>query len=184
VTKRGCNDRRLRHVHSHLQIIDENASPPIDPATGQTVTHCRQRVEHLISTLQKDDAKIIIPTPSLGEVMVRAQDKSQLLAQLGSNKHIRIVPFDVMAAVEFSVMQASRIGKPPSGKVKAKFDDQIVAIARVERATVIYSDDTDIPKIVGKTMTVVGIASLPLPPATTEDDLFTRLAADGIQLQT
>jgi predicted nucleic acid-binding protein len=167
-----------------IYIIDAKASPPIDISTGLPVTQCRERVEHLISTLQKQNAKIIIPTPSLGEILVRAKDGPKMLAELGSNKHIRVVPFDVKAAVEFSLMQASRQRKPPEGKVKAKFDDQIVAIARIEGATVIYSDDKDIPKIVGKTMGVVGIASLPLPPLATEDDLFTRVAAEGERPQT
>ncbi|MFX6011401.1 hypothetical protein ABTE87_22180, partial [Acinetobacter baumannii] len=55
--------------------------------------------------------------------------------------------------------------KPTSSRTKAKFDDQIVAIARVERATVIYSDDADIAKLAGPSVTVIGMASLPMPPA-------------------
>jgi hypothetical protein len=52
-----------------IYIIDENASPPNDPATGQPVRNCKERLDHLLFTLQKENAKIIIPTPALGEVL-------------------------------------------------------------------------------------------------------------------
>ena len=53
---------------------------------------------------------------------------------------------------------------PAPTRAKAKFDDQIVAIAAVEGASLIYSDDKDIAKLVGGRLRVVSIAELPLPP--------------------
>ncbi|WP_316187907.1 MULTISPECIES: type II toxin-antitoxin system VapC family toxin [unclassified Bradyrhizobium] len=157
-----------------IYIIDPNAPAPIDTATGQSVPQCKERVEHLINELQKDGAKIIIPTPALGEVLVRAANASKILTQLTSSKHFKVVPFDEKAAVEFSLMQSTRTTKSTASRTKAKFDDQIVAIARVERASVIYSDDADIAKMSGSSVAVIGIAALPLPPAPKprDPDLF------------
>ena len=55
-----------------IYVIDERARPPIDPATGKPVDHCRERVTYLLESLQQQNAKIIIPTPTLAEVLVRA----------------------------------------------------------------------------------------------------------------
>jgi hypothetical protein len=42
----------------------------------------------------------------------------------------------------------------------------------VENATIIYSDDGDIAKLARPRMQVLGIASLPIPPAKTQGDMF------------
>ena len=48
---------------------------------------------------------------------------------------------------------------------KAKFDRQIVAIAKVHRATAIYSDDGDVKSLGERAkIKVIGIADLELPP--------------------
>lgn len=153
-----------------IYIIDENASPPNDPATGQPVRNCKERLDHLLFTLQKENAKIIIPTPALGEVLVKAQQAApELLRNLTSSKHFRVASFDAMAAVEYAAMHSARLGKPATNRTK---DEQIVAIARVESATIIYSDDGDIAKLARPRMQVLGIASLPLPPAKTQGNMF------------
>jgi len=158
-----------------IYIIDENASPPNDPATGQPVENCKERLEYLLTTLQEENAKIIIPTPALGEVLVKAQQAApDLLRDLTSSKHFRVASFDAMAAVEYAAMHAARLGKAATNRTKAKFDEQIVAIARVENATIIYSDDGDIAKLASPRMQVLGIGSLPLPPAKTQGDMFER----------
>jgi predicted nucleic acid-binding protein len=118
-------------------------------------------------------AKIIIPTPALGEVLVKAQQAApELLRYLTSSKHFRVAPFDAMAAVEYATMHGARLGKTITNRAKAKFDEQIVAIARVENAAIIYSDDADIVKLAGPRMQVLGIASLPLPVAKAQGDMF------------
>ena len=46
-----------------------------------------------------------------------------------------------------------------------KFDHQIVAIARVARATTIYTDDDGLQKLaISLAIKAQGVASLPLPP--------------------
>jgi hypothetical protein len=156
-------------------IIDENAKPPTDPATLAAVTFCKERVRYLLDTLQQAGAKIIIPTPALAEVLVKAgAAASTIVSELTTSKHFRVVDFDVRAAVEFAARQSIR----PRGVVprtKAKFDDQILAIATVENAVIIYSDDGDIASAAPPNMTVIGIAALEVPPAKAQHEMFDGL---------
>ncbi|MBY3416761.1 type II toxin-antitoxin system VapC family toxin [Rhizobium laguerreae] len=150
-------------------LFDENVNAPLSKTTGAPVEGCSERVEYLISTLQRDKAKIIIPTPSLAESLVMAREGApERLAIIKRSKHFRISAFDERAAVEFAAIQDGRRrngtkSEAPT-RAKAKFDDQIVAIAVVEGAAVIYSDDDHIKKLAGAQFEVLGIEDLPLPP--------------------
>lgn len=159
-----------------IYVIDEQAKPPIDPATGKPVDRCHDRVMHLLESLQQQNAKIMIPTPALAEVLVRAgKGGPELLRILSLSKHFRIAPFDERAAVEFAARQAERIAAneraPAATRAKSKFDDQIVAIAAVENATTIYSDDEDIAKLAEGRFGVIKIAAIPLPPESAQGKL-------------
>jgi predicted nucleic acid-binding protein len=152
-----------------IYVIDDRAKPPVDPATGQPVDRCQELVKRLLESLQQQNAKIVIPTPALAEVLVRAVRGGPMFLQiLGSSRHFRIAGFDERAAVEFAARQAERIAggwrAPATIRAKAKFDDQIVAIAAVEGATAIYSDDADIAKLAEGRFEVTRIAAIPLPP--------------------
>jgi hypothetical protein len=108
---------------------------------------------HLLESLQQQNAKIVIPTPALAEVLVRAaKGGPEFLRILSSSKHFRIAPFDERAAVEFAARQAERI-------------------AAVESATTIYSDDEDIAKLAEGRLGVIKIAEIPLPPETAQRKL-------------
>jgi predicted nucleic acid-binding protein len=152
-----------------VYFFDELANAPIDAATGAPVSDCKERLDFLIATLQRDKAKIVIPTPALGELLVKGgQAGQEWLAILHKSRHFRIAGFDERAAVEFAATQAERVasGQKNEGatRAKAKFDNQIVAIAAVEGASIIYSDDPHIKKLAGSRFEVVGVADLPLPP--------------------
>ena len=159
-----------------IYVIDEQAKPPLDPLTSKPIDRCHERVTHLLETLQQQSTKIVIPTPALGEVLVRAaKGGPELLRILSSSRHFRIAPFDERAAVEFAARQAERIAAseraPAATRTKAKFDDQIVAIAAVEGATTIYSDDEDIAKLAQGRFEVVKIGAIPLPPESAQGKL-------------
>lgn len=149
-----------------IYIFDDRAKPPLDPTTGQPVTLCKERVDYLLETLQRDGVTIVVPTPALAEVLVRAQEGApERLRIMSTSRHFRIASFDERAAIEFAAIQAARDGSKKSGvpRSKAKFDDQIVAIAAVAGAAIIYSDDPDIKRLAAGRMEVKGIAELPLP---------------------
>ena len=150
-----------------IYVFDEGAKPPLDPSTGKPVTRCKNRVDYLIDTLQRDSQTIVVPTPALAEVLVYAQEGApERLRIMNASKHFRVTPFDERAAVEFAAVQAARGASKKAGvsRSKVKFDDQIVAIAAVAGATIIYSDDPDIKRLAAGRMEVKGIADLPLPP--------------------
>ncbi|BBU62031.1 hypothetical protein MSC49_19660 [Methylosinus sp. C49] len=153
-----------------VYFFDEQAKAPIDSTTGAPVSNCKDRLDFLIATLQRDKAKIVIPTPALGELLVKGREAApEWLTILHKSRYFRIAGFDERAAIEFAATQAQRVasGQKNEGatRAKAKFDDQIVAIAAVAGATVIYSDDPHIKKMAGGRFEVIGIADLPLPPS-------------------
>jgi hypothetical protein len=57
-------------------------------------------------------------------------------------------------------------------RAKPKFDHQIVAIARVEKATVIYSDDEGLGRFAKRAgIKTIGVGQLPLPPIDAQGQL-------------
>jgi hypothetical protein len=57
-----------------LYLFDPEAKAPTDPETGSPVTRVKERIEFLVSELEKRREKIIVPTPALSELLVRAGD--------------------------------------------------------------------------------------------------------------
>lgn len=131
------------------------------------------RVDHLVDSLTKSRERIIVPTPALSELLVGAGDAApQYLDILNRSAHFRIEPFSTKAAVEAAA--AIRDAKAKGDKrgkgidaswAKVKFDRQIVAIAKVNGASIIYSDDDDVTKLCQPAgITVIALKDLPDPP--------------------
>jgi hypothetical protein len=129
-----------------------------------------------------------VPTPALSETLVRAGNAAaQTIVDILTRKAVfRVESFDTRAAIEVAAMlraelQASRRRDIKAGEswAKVKFDRQIVAIAAVNAATHIYSDDRDIKTLAARVnIPVTTVAELPLPPETNQNlELFT-LAPD------
>tara|TARA_R110000850_G_scaffold112652_1_gene226814 strand:- start:194 stop:736 length:543 start_codon:yes stop_codon:yes gene_type:complete len=137
-----------------LLVLDPNAKPPNDPATGQPLDKAAERIEYLIGNLTADNEKIVIPTPVLSEVLVHAGEAMQpYLDILNGQAAFRIAPFDQKAAIEAAIAMSDAIKRgghrvdasnPDVTKTKIKFDRQIVAIAKAEGAQAVYSDDADV----------------------------------------
>ena len=129
----------------------------------------RAKLDHLVETLQKKRTTILIPTPALSELMARADSaRDKYFRNLNSSSNFHISPFGAKAAMECALMISEALtngDKKAQAKTwaKAKFDWQIVAIAKSENATAIYSDDGDIACI-GKrsNITVIKTDDLPL----------------------
>ena len=155
-----------------LYLFDPEAKAPTDPETGSPVTRVKERIEFLVSELEKRREKIIVPTPALSELLVRAGDAGpEYLEILGKSAAFKVVDFDQRAAVEVAAATREAIeaggkkGGSESSWAKIKFDRQIVAIARVERASAIYSDDGDIVRFARNAgIAVICVKDLPLPP--------------------
>lgn len=159
-------------------MVNPDARPPNDPTTGQPVVRARERVLGLIARLSGTDT-LIVPTPVLAEVLVRAGDGGPaVLEQLQGQARIRVRPFDERAAVEVALMtqEALKAGDKRGGSEqpwqKVKYDRQIIGIARVSGATRIYADDGGLASFARSVgMEVISTWELPIPEGT--DNLFT-----------
>lgn len=156
-----------------LLMLSPGTPVPRDK-TGVTIDRPKDRIDYLVHRLSKEKTKIIIPTPALSEALVRAGTAAtqQIIEHLQRYAVFSIEPFDTRAAIEVAAMSreytvSGRAKKGDSGSTwaKVKYDRQIVAIAKVCRATTIYSDDADIFSL-GKRakIDVFGLLDLPLPP--------------------
>lgn len=155
-----------------LLLMRPNISAPLDPATGLPVEHAEIRINSLVSALDKSRTRIIVPAPALSELLVRAGGAGNALIEtIQKSSLFHIAPFDTLAAIE--VAEMTRAALDEGGKrenadgtwAKIKYDRQIIAIARINKAETIYSDDNNIHAF-GKKMNlrVLRLADLPLPP--------------------
>ncbi len=129
----------------------------------------RARIDELVATLSKSKAQIIIPTPALTEVLIRAgKARAEIYSILSDSSAFEIAPFDGKAALECSILLKNALSaKEQRGiaKTKIKFDWQIVSIAATRQVTTIYSDDKDIANAASRMgIKVIRVSDLTLPP--------------------
>lgn len=167
-----------------LLLLRPDTLVPSAP-NGLPVDQPKERIEFLVQQLDKAKTKVIVPTPALSEALVRAGAAAtqQIVEHLQRFAVFSIEPFDTRAAIEVAAMsrEAAASGRKRGNSsatwAKVKYDRQIVAIAKVNGATTIYSDDGDIAALAKRArITVVGIADLPLPPQKAQLDLLEHAA--------
>ncbi len=154
-------------------MLHPRAKPPKDPATGKAVERIGDRIEKLQEDLDSESERIILPTPVLSEFLILAgRDGPGYLEKLSGMKNILIKPFDQVAAIELAAVEVEdrlKEGKragSTSPWAKLRFDRQIVAIAKTNGATRIYSDDEDVMKFARRLgIEVIRTWELPLPSA-------------------
>jgi predicted nucleic acid-binding protein len=155
-------------------LLNENADSPPDPTTKKPVEKTRDRVNFLVETLQKQQQKIVIPTPVLAEVLVRTGEAGLRYVEVLQKAAVfEIRDFDKLAAIELALMTRHALeagkGKKKSGSdepwQKIKLDRQIVAVCKVAGVSTIYASDKSLrnfAQLAG--MQVIGVHQLPLPP--------------------
>ncbi len=159
-----------------MLLFNPNAAVPGDKK-GVPVSDATRRIDLLISELSKSRTPILIPTPALSEALVRAGDKTvEFLALIEKYAVFEIVPFDQMAAIEVAMIAREELGKkrPDAATTyaKIKYDRQIVAIAKVRQASIIYSDDDGVATLGARlNISVKKLSDLPLPE---QPDLFPK----------
>jgi len=167
-----------------LLLFFHDASPPIDEVTQQPLERCKERIELLIEKLVTSKTQIVIPTPVLSEILVASgPDKSRILNEIHATQAFKVQPFDEIAAIEVAMMTTPGEIKTKQKittetKAKVKYNRQIIAIAKVNNITTIYSDD----KALGEKARTLGItvfttADLPapqLPPQTEIEMIFSQ----------
>jgi PIN domain len=146
------------------------------------------RIAHLVATLDKSKDDIVVPTPALSEVLIGAGDAAPAYLEiLNKTARIRIAPFGSRAAVEAAARHREAIDardKKEGSQTwpKVKFDRQIVAIAKVENADCIYSNDADVVRLGQKDgIRVVMLDQLPDPPLSPQTSMFRELDLEPYQ---
>jgi predicted nucleic acid-binding protein len=170
-----------------LLLLRPGSPVPAGP-DGVPIDRPKERIEYLVQQLDKAKTKIIIPTPALAEALVRAgaEASQQIVEYLQRFSVFSIESFDTRAAIEVAAMSREALvkgkkrGASDATWAKVKYDRQIVAIAKVNGATTIYSDDGDIATL-GKRakINVISLAGLPLPPQKAQLDWLEHSADES-----
>jgi hypothetical protein len=156
-------------------LLRPGARPPLDRATGVPVTYARERLEGLVETLQKTRTVVIIPSPVLSELLIKAGTAgSAIIAAIEQSSAFRVASFDKRAAIELAQITNASLATARERReavaataAKIKFDRQIIAIAKVQQATAIYSDDEQLIAFAeANAITCVRVADLPIPEST------------------
>ena len=156
-----------------ILLFDGAAAGPRDAATGKPLEYCQERLRHLVETITKPrGSRLVIPTPAFSEFLVRVKPErvEAYLSQLRGLRGCEIIPFSTRAAIECAEMQRALISRREASsrnelatRAKIKFDLQIVAIAKVENAGTIYSDDEGLCRYAARFgIGTIGTAELPL----------------------
>ncbi len=164
-----------------MLAVNPQAGKPIDPSTQKPVEHVEQRINYLLSLIDKQRAKIGIPSPALAEAMVKTDiHPSDLVKAIQSFAVFQILHFDEKAAIELALINRNALstGDKKEGSAetwaKIKFDRQIAAIAKVVQAHTVYTDDGGLRNACQRQqIAVVGLADMTLPPPAAQIEMFT-----------
>lgn len=153
------------------------------PDVRCSVPKAKERVEYLLEYLEMKNEKILIPTPALSEILVRAGAAGiEFVNQIGRSSRFEIAGFDQMAAIEvaLAIANAKKAGNkrgasvPTDSWAKIKFDHQIVAICKVKQVRILYSDDPALCNFAeSHDLRTANLSDLPLRPE--EPNLFTGI---------
>ena len=162
-----------------LLTLNPSAPGPLDPATGIPLTHADLRVKFLLKQLSDQKVQVGIPTPVLSEFLVMAGPKKQEFANAFiSSGNFKLFTFDELAAIEVAFLEdadlkSGRALDANTTKAKVKFDRQIIAIAKVNRADVLYCSDDKLGSVAEKNkIKVIYTWDLPMPPEDKQVKLF------------
>lgn len=128
-------------------LLNPNARLPNDRATGQPVEYATERIRGLITRLQKERQRIIIPAPVTAEILTLiGPTNAEYLQIVNRSRVFESRPFDDVAAIELAFMNRDvfsgidmQNGLEP--KQKVKFDRQILAVCKVAQCSILYTDD-------------------------------------------
>jgi hypothetical protein len=161
-----------------ITLLDREAAGPFDRIANARVERAQDRLAYLASRVGKSKGgRLIIPTPAFAEAAVRIDPATanrylQIFERL---KGFRVADFEKLAALEYAYMQRALLNEMPpkqrrsaiETKAKAKFDQQIVAISKVEHAIYLVTDDDGLARYAARfNLETKRVADLPLPEAT------------------
>lgn len=131
-------------------------TPPVNTSGADTDDYkraelARSKIAFLLDELGSKRAKILIPTPVLAELFTRlGSATTEVVKALQEEYRFEFADFDVRAAMETGLALGSYKKKKTTMDhapwQKVKYDRQIVSIAKVNNAEVVYSNDKQVRK--------------------------------------
>lgn len=152
-------------------ILNPNSKPRPNPATRHPATYCKERIDAMIDQHSSAGDTIIIPTPCLAELLTAVPSVVAAVSEINSSSYFEIAGFDAKCAIELAIETQNSIKSgDKKGGIEAswneiKFDRQIAIIAKVNSASLFYTDDMNQAKFATKIgMQVKHTWELILPP--------------------
>jgi hypothetical protein len=131
-----------------LLLLNDQTPPPRDPDTNELITDAHERMEALSIELSEQNEQILIASPVLAELLVKADAAGPgYVTEFRNSARFKMCAFDQKAAIEHAIYtrkaleEGDKNGGVPEPWAKVKFDRQIVALAVAEGVRIIYSDD-------------------------------------------
>lgn len=82
-------------------FLKPDVAPPKDPHTDKPVDRAAARIEFLLVELEQSDARVLIPTPVLAELLAIAHESGpDYLTVIADQAFFEIAAFDAVSAVE------------------------------------------------------------------------------------
>ncbi len=152
----------------------------IDPDSTQNNNREAERVRYFIEVLAKTREEVMIPAPSLAELVAgRAERVEEIVEAVRTLKIFSVQAFDPVIAIETGERIAAAIAKTPENqrlsgwKVAMKYDAMIAATAIVRGARAVYTTDGGLSKYLdGTSVKICFVDDLPLPPEDPQGRLF------------
>jgi hypothetical protein len=162
-----------------LSLDPDHARPPIDPTTSLPLTNCKARIDYLITKLDQSKESILVPTPVLSEVLVRAgPNKLDYINKFNTSRNFTVAPFDQRAAIELALLNDPDLNGAKSLDdqttwAKIRLDRQVVSIAKVNGVARIYTGDKNLAACARDNGIPASMTwELPEPPTDQQGSLF------------
>ena len=153
-------------------VLDNNALVYLlNPKAKRDI---KARLKGLLKDVEDSKGQVLILTPVLTEYLSHAPEqelRQNLMNAFRSSRWVAVIPFDELASDECAAMHLrakaegdKRVPLPPSAPWQSvKIDRQIVAIAKVRKASIVTGDDDVLKVAEWAGIKAVRAEDLPIP---------------------
>lgn len=163
-------------------LLNPSGKTPCIPGTTTPVELAKERAEGVVEAIQRDNRKIILPTPACAELLTAiGPDAQQYLEIVGRSRVFEVASFDARAAMELAFLNRGVFSKEDTDNAaepyqKRKVDRQIIAICKVAGVIEVYTDDKGLAKrarLCG--IEPISISDCPIPESSRQHSLGLEL---------
>lgn len=131
------------------------------PSADEQEDKLKLKATYLADKIEEEGTTAVVPAIVLGELLdgVGASERLSFKARMES--YFQIPPFDVAAALEYSLLPNASGDGVEGHREKCKVDRMVVATARAANCSVLYSEDDDVHRIGNGRIEVLRLPALP-----------------------